>query len=405
MRQTCRRPISFLFLSLGLVCLSAVAQTPSNFEYIGQQIVPNGFRFGGSTVGGLSAIDYDAAHQRYFALSDDRSSIDPARFYTLKLDLSRFRRNARPGMDGVRFESAIFLRNADGDTFPEKSIDPEGLRYDTARNRIYWSDEGQRGWFTFRSPAVREAEPDGRFVRQFAIPPYYAPSGSTKGNDKGDSGVYDNLAFESLAIAPDGKTVWTALENGLAQDSPQATLEHGSKSRFLSFDIASGKPGAEYVYEVSPVALPPAFPWLYSMNGLADFIMVGDRQFITLERSYAIGAATPDPHHTGVTVRLYYADARTATDVSGIESIAGKPIVEVAKTLLLNLSDLRNDDDTALAVDNLEGITFGPCYQGKPTLILISDNNFSALQFTQIVAIAMNGGVPMPNVCAVETPK
>jgi hypothetical protein len=36
--------------------------------------------------------------------------------------------------------------------------------------------------------------------------PYYHPSGSAGGLAAGDVGVYNNLAFESIAITPDGKT-------------------------------------------------------------------------------------------------------------------------------------------------------------------------------------------------------
>ena len=48
----------------------------------------------------------------------------------------------------------------------------------------------------------------------------------------------------------------------------------------------------------------------------------------------------------------------------------------VTQTQLLDLSDLRNDDNSALALDNIEGITFGPLVGDKATLVLVSDNNF-----------------------------
>ena len=69
-----------------------------SLNYLGQQIVPTGTQYSSTTVGGLSGLDYDAANQRYFAISDDRSQLNPARFYTLNLDLSQFTRSATPGM-------------------------------------------------------------------------------------------------------------------------------------------------------------------------------------------------------------------------------------------------------------------------------------------------------------------
>ena len=71
----------------------------------------------------------------------------------------------------------------------------------------------------------------------------------------------------------------------------------------------------------------------------------------------------------------------------------------VTKTQLLDLSDLRNDDNSALALDNIEGITFGPMVGGRATLILVSDNDFSATQFTQFVALTVNP-VPEPETWA-----
>jgi hypothetical protein len=63
--------------------------------------------------------------------------------------------------------------------------------------------------------------------------------------------------------------------------------------------------------------------------------------------------------------------------------------------LLADLSDFRNDDGSALALDNIEGLTLGPVVGGKQTLILVSDNNFGAAQFTQFIALEVTP-VPEP---------
>ncbi|MEO5733256.1 MAG: esterase-like activity of phytase family protein, partial [Rubrivivax sp.] len=121
--------------------------------------------------------------------------------------------------------------------------------------------------------------------------------------------------------------------------------------------------------------------------------------FIAVERSFAVGAATPGTGPfgpTGNTIRLYAVDARGATDVSGFESLAGATYTAVRKTLLLDLSDLRNDDGSTLALDNIEGISLGPVLGGQQTLILVSDNNFGSTQFTQFVALAVAAPVPEP---------
>jgi hypothetical protein len=361
------------------------------FNYIGQQIVPNKTRFNGTLIGGLSSLDYNPATGRYLAISDDRSK---ARFYELSFDLALFQRSATPGMEGVKFHSVTLMQGPDGGSLEKKGLDPEALRFDGNRNRIYWSSEGRRGIFGFANPAVREMNPDGSYTRDFSVPSSYFPKGSNMGIFPGDKGVYNNLSFESLAISTDGRTLYTATENGLVQDSPPANLFTGSRARILSFDIASGEPAEEYIYPVGPVVFAPSSLWGFATNGLTDFIAIGERQFITIERSFTLGALTPGSIATGFTVRLFYADARHATDVSGMESIAEKRIQPVSKTLLLDLADLKNADGSTLAAGNIEGITFGPAFNGKRTVVLVADNNFTTAQLTQFIALEISSGLP-----------
>ncbi|TAL21789.1 MAG: esterase-like activity of phytase family protein, partial [Aquabacterium sp.] len=181
------------------------------------------------------------------------------------------------------------------------------------------------------------------------------------------------------------KTLYTATENALTQDGPTAGLGHGSPSRILSFDIATGAAGAEYVYQVGPVVDTPDPAGGFVTNGLTDLLAVGDRQFIGIERSFSLGK--------DYEIRLYAIDARNATDVSGLDSLEGASFTAVTKTLLLNLGDLKNDDGSALVLDNIEGITLGPVVDGRQTIVLVADNNFAGNQFTQFVALSL---VPEP---------
>ncbi len=56
----------------------------------------------------------------------------------------------------------------------------------------------------------------------------------------------------------------------------------------------------------------------------------------------------------------------------------------VEKTLLLDLDMLR------IPLDNVEGMTFGPDLpDGRRSLVLVSDNNFSPAGFTQFLVFAL----------------
>jgi len=229
-------------LAAALAALSSGAQAADfTLNYLGQQIVPTSTVYSGTTVGGLSGIDYDAANQRYFAISDDRSSINPARFYTLNLDLSKFTRSATPGMDGVSFNSVTTIQQSGGGAFAANTVDPEGLRFNAASGKLFWSNEGQRSSGGFQNPTVREMNLDGTHVRDFTVPAYFNPVGSNNGIVAGDAGIYNNLAFESLTVSTNGSLLYTATENGLSQDSLPATIFNGSRARILSFNIACGR--------------------------------------------------------------------------------------------------------------------------------------------------------------------
>ena len=48
-------------------------------------------------------------------------------------------------------------------------------------------------------------------------------------------------------------------------------------------------------------------------------------------------------------------------------------------------------DDLGIPIDNIEGMTFGPPLpDGRQTLVIVSDNNFNAGQFTQFIVLAVD---------------
>lgn len=391
---------SFSLIALAACAsLAAGAASAQSLSYLGQQIVPSGTVYAGTTVGGLSGIDRIAASGRYVAIADDRSALQPARYYELQLDLSLFQRSATPGAAGVSFTAVTTIQRPDGSAFPLNTVDPESLRFNPATGTLLWSNEGQRAAAGLQDPTVREMSLAGAHVRDFAVPGRYKPTGSVAGTTAGDAGIRNNLAFESLTLSTDGLTLYTATENALVQDGPASSSAVGSPSRILSFNLATGAAGAEWVYPVAPVVLPSNPAGLFETNGLVELLAIGDREFIAVERSFAIGAATPGVGPSGLptgnSIRLFHVDARGATDVSGLESLVGASYTPVTKTLMADLSDFRHDDGSPLALDNIEGITLGPVIGGKQTLILVSDNNFGATQFTQFIALEVTP-VPEP---------
>src|SRR4030095_5764816 len=113
-------------------------------KFLDEYDVPNGKQFKGTTIGGLSGIDYDAKNDIYYMISDDRSAVNPARFYTAKIHLKETR------IDSVEFIDVKTILQKDGKAYPNSkqdplhTPDPEDIRYNPAKNEIIWSSEGER---------------------------------------------------------------------------------------------------------------------------------------------------------------------------------------------------------------------------------------------------------------------
>ena len=144
-----------------------------------------------------------------------------------------------------------------GQTFTANTADPESLRLNPATGNLLWPNEGQRSAAGLHNPSVREMTAAGAHLRDLSVPARFMPAGSAAGTAAGGSGIRNNLAFESLTLSTDGRTLYTATENALVRDGAAASTVQASPSRFPSFALASGNAGAGYLYNVAPVVLPP----------------------------------------------------------------------------------------------------------------------------------------------------
>ncbi|MCR5865423.1 esterase-like activity of phytase family protein [Aquincola sp. J276] len=379
------RPLAALMLMLAA---SAPMAAPVGLDYLGQATLATGTQFAGTQVGGLSGIDYDAATQTYIAISDDRSQLNPARYYRMTLDTAQFQRANNASAAGVQFTGVTTLRNLDGQPFAAAGVDPESIRLVRGAKgpTLLWTSEGQRSAAGLQNPTLREMHLDGTPVRGVDVPATFLPAGTVAGNAAGDRGVRNNLAFESLTLSTDGTRAYVATEGALVQDGPAATLAAGSYSRVAEFNLASGQAGAQYVYRTDAIVAAPA-PGGFSDNGLVEMLAVSEGRFIAMERSFSTGV--------GFNIRLYLTDTVGASDVSSLASLQGASFSTMRKSLLLDLGTLRNDDGSALVLDNIEGITWGADVGGRKTLMLVADNNFSTGEFTQFVALGVNGDLAL----------
>lgn len=349
----------------------------------------------GTSLGGLSGITYDGARNRFLSISDDRGTPpnepgQPPRFYTLTLDLTDLSFNR----GDVAFLSATRLLQANGNTYAPLSTDTEGIAL-TNRGTVFVASEGQvDGPGQIRtSPFVNEFEvATGRLVRALPVPEKFLPNGNTAANLT--RGVRDNLAFESLTITPDQRFLITATEAALVQDGGAANVTTGSRSRILTYDLVTGQPVAEFLYNTDPIAKAPVPATAFATAGLVELLAIDNsgQRFLALERSFSVGVGG-----TGNSGKLYEVDLRGATNIASIPALNGTDLAAVRpaqKRLVLDLDAL----NLSSGLDNIEGLAFGPNLpNGQRSLIIVSDDNFSPAPpapgvqaFTQIMAFGVS---------------
>jgi hypothetical protein len=372
-------------LAAGLTA-GAAAASPSRVRLLGEQIVPFNLPFQGTTVGGLSAIDRDPRSGQYVLISDDRSAINPARFYTARIAVDA------AGVHSVDFTGTHPFLRPDGKTYPtikdwtatpctasrevcdrDGTVDPEELRVDPWTGNITWSQEGERiltPQTTLLDPSIRQVRPDGSYVGQYPLPADERMSAD-------DTGPRQNQTLEGITYAGAGTLLVSEVEDPLLQDGADPTATSGALTR-ITVQSRFGPVLAQYAYPIDPLFAPS--PSAGDTNGVSSMVAydpIDPTRYLMVERAFVTGV--------GNKVRVYEIDTSGATDIRDVASIAGKKIKPVSKKLLVDLDTLGLPK-----VDNIEGITWGPTLpNGERTLLLVSDNNFNAGQITQVIALAV----------------
>jgi len=344
----------------------------SQLKYLSEYDVPNAKQFRGTTIGGLSGIDYDVKRDVYYLISDDRSAINPARFYTAGIHI------AENKIDSIEFIAVDSLKTAQGATYPNSkqdpshTPDPESLRYDPLTDEIVWSSEGERiirpGNNVLEDPAITVIDRNGTYKDSFDLP-------SNMHMHESESGPRQNSVFEGIAFTNEYKYLFVSVEEPIYEDGPRAGTDDSTAwIRMIKFDVATRKPVGQYAYKIEPVAYAAIPASAFKINGVSEILWIGENKLLVVERSFSTG-------RPGSAIRVFIADLERATDIANVHSYNAQLNAEpISKKLLLNM------DELGRYVDNIEGVTFGPTLpNGHRTLIFVADDNFSPLQKTQFL--------------------
>ncbi|HSQ43669.1 MAG TPA: esterase-like activity of phytase family protein [Ginsengibacter sp.] len=370
-------PVSVLILAVINFSCATTKPAPdkgsvNHLKLLDEYNIPYNTIFKNTVIGGLSGIDYNAAGNIYYMISDDRSDKNPARFYEAQIIINKNR------IDSVVFKDVKFLKNSSGNYYPNSRTDPyhtpdpEALRYNPTNNTFVWSSEGERivrpGKLVLEDPSVTEINADGKYIDSFKLPPQLQMQ-SIK------SGPRQNSVFEGLTFSENYKSLFVSVEEPLYNDGSRAGLNDSTGiTRILKFDMDTKKPIAQYAYILDPVAYAPTPLNGFRINGIPDILSLGENKVLVIERSYSTG-------RLACTIKVFIADVSSAENIQEFSSVKNKSELKtVSKKLLLNM------DKLGIYIDNIEGVTFGPTLpNGKRSLLFVADNNFNPLEKTQIL--------------------
>lgn len=270
----------------------------------------------------LSGITY-AGGDLYYAVADRDGEMHPL---TIRIGSSGL--PAKP-----RFRDCVTLEGA---------RDLEAVAWDPLNRTVWAADEADA--------SIREFDPaTGRRLADLALPAVFRK-------------FRQNLAFEALAISPDGLEMWTANEEALSCDGKTADSESGSLVRLCRFRRAdAGAPwkfDGMWAYETDPTDGQSYNGFLSS--GVSGLMVAPDGSLFALEREFS---KTLLP---GFRSRIYKLDLSKAEKVPETPFCGRKPERTVGKELVFGRS-------TGIAM--YEGCCFGPKIEDRRLVVLCSDGD------------------------------
>ena len=326
-------------------------------DFLGFSDALNKRTYEGTGVGGLSALAYGGRRDTYYSLVDNGPTVaSEARFYTLRIPVKEH-------LGTPEILDVTTLRNADGRPLTASDFDGEGLVL-TRRGDLLASSETE--------PSIRRFDLDGNLLEELPVPQKFevAPEGEGQRNQ----------TFESLSLSPNGRSLFTANEGFLLADGE--TADGGDRIRILRYeDRGPGgfRPVEEFFYLTEPG------------QGVVEIVALSEDRLLVLERGFRSGV--------GNTVRVFRVSLDGAEDVSDEPSLAAPGLEPVEKELLVDVADCPTGGATTPGtqpnplLDNYESLALGPRLPGgRRTLLLQSDDNFSAGQVTRVVALGVENG-------------
>src|ERR1700761_7574030 len=305
----------------------------------------------GVELGGLSSLAWDARSRAWVSAVDNHGT-DPARIWF-------FCNLADPRV----IRDPLVLKMPDGTPYDGTTSDNEGLAVLPDGDYLVSSET---------EPSIRIFGRDGVQKAQLPVPARFAVTGTTP-----DGQATSNATLEGLTIARSGQEIISSMEGALSGDvsaSGDANLH-----RFLIYD--QDRHGAWHLTKQIAYRTETG-------NRIPEVQAYGRDSLLVEEAAFSTTAGNSE--------ELYAVkDTASAPDVSNVTNLSTAPARDVVKKQLVTnlvgcptLGAPARETQTNPLLDNYEGMTI----IGGPDLAevsLISDDNFSATQFTRVLNLAV----------------
>ncbi len=327
-------------------------------QFLGYSDALNKISFGEVSVAELSGLTYDRQRGVYYAVAD-RAGATPTHFFTIDIPVESHALS-RPTILGV-----TVLNNALGTPLNGFSFDGEGIVVTPNDELIVASEGGART----AGPEIRRFSLNGAHLGALAVHSHFLIGPN-------------NQSFESLALSPNGHSLFTANEGPLAGDGRTADLR--SRIRIVRYDYRDREgfvPAQEHFYLTEPGRTAGDI-------GVSEMIALSEAGLLVLERGFVEGQ--------GSTIRIFRVSLKGAADVAGEPALSAPGLVPLSKTLMVDLVNCPPSGATHPGIqpnpllDNFEAMTLGPeLPEGRRALLLISDDNANVVQVTRVIALAI----------------
>jgi uncharacterized protein len=309
--------------------------------------------YNGTELGGLSSLAYDPRSAAFVSAVDNHGT-DPARIWF-------FRNLADPKV----IRDPLVLRKPDGTPYDGTNSDNEGLAVLPNGDYLVSSET---------EPSIRIYSRQGLQLDSLPVPARFAVTGTTP-----DGQATSNATLEGLTISKDGKEIIAAMEGALSGDV-NATTGDATAHRFLVYDVdkhGKWQLTRQIAYRTD------------AGNRIPEVAAYGQHSLLVEEAAFSTTAGNSE--------ELYaIKNIKSAPDVSGVTNLSQAPAGDfVSKQLVANLvkcptlnAPSRETQANPL-LDNYEGMAVVAGGPGLAAVSMISDDNFSATQFTRVLNLAV----------------